>query len=73
MYDDDDGGTISYENLKKVADDIRREGMPDVPDSHLHGMIRMADKTFNGEEVNKEDFMALMRETNQYSEIPEDF
>lgn len=66
MYDDDDGGTISYENLRKVADDIGitydEEGTPyPVSDEYINKMIKFADRK-NAGEVDREDFMLMMQE-----------
>ena len=35
-------------------------------------MIRMADKTNGGDEVNKKDFMALMKQAEIYKDDPEE-
>lgn len=57
IYDDDDNGLISAENLIRCGKDL------DEPvNSHEVGeMIRMGDKNKNGG-VDKDDFMDLMQE-----------
>ena len=47
MYDDDDGGTIDFVNLKKVAEEMAKEARePVITDSEVACMIRMADRKF---------------------------
>ena len=58
IYDDDDAGLITDENLKRCAKDLEEEPLTN---QEAHMMIRMADKKDkNG--VDPEDFMNLMRE-----------
>ena len=61
MYDDDDGGTIDFVNLKKVAEEISKEMKEHViPDSEVACMIKMADRKYDGKQVDLEDFMHVM-------------
>ena len=57
MYDDDDGGTISFENLRKVADYFGS----DAEDHEIYSMLKMADRRNDGENVDFEDFMRVMK------------
>ena len=56
IYDDDDNGSISAENLKRCAKDL----LEDVTDEEVAQMIKMGDKKGKGE-VDHEDYLALMR------------
>lgn len=56
IYDDDDNGSISAENLKRCAKDLNE----DVTDEEVAQMIKMGDKKGKGE-VDHEDYLALMR------------
>lgn len=56
IYDDDDSGGISLENLKKVANELGEN----VSEEDLKSMISLADS--NGDmDVTLEDFLNLMR------------
>ena len=56
IYDDDDNGSISAENLKRCAKDL----LEDVTDEEVAQMIKMGDKKGKGE-VDQEDYLALMK------------
>ena len=66
MYDDDDGGTISFDNLKKVSDELQQNNQLDVTDADLVEMLKLADKKHGGTEVDFNDFMRLMEEAKMY-------
>mmetsp|Transcript_2921 Transcript_2921/g.1912 ORF Transcript_2921/g.1912 Transcript_2921/m.1912 type:complete len:99 (+) Transcript_2921:474-770(+) len=55
-HDDDDKHTISYNNLRKVADDLGEN----VTDEEVYAMIAEAD-TKDSNEVDIDDFMNLMQ------------
>lgn len=57
IYDDDDNGLISAENLMRCSKDLEEQ----VSGAEVNEMIRMADKQKSGG-VNKDDFMRLMAE-----------
>ena len=57
IYDDDDNGLISAENLIRCGKDLEEP----VTSHEVGEMIRMGDKSHNNG-VNKDDFMDLMRE-----------
>jgi len=57
MYDDDDGGTIDFENLRKVATELAYEN---ITDEDCIKMIKIADRGGRGE-VNVHDFMDVMK------------
>ena len=59
MYDDDDNGTISEENLQKVAQELELE----VNIDEIRLMLKIGDRfnKNNGEEVDFEDFMFIMK------------
>ncbi len=64
MYDDDDNGTISEENLQKVAQELELE----VTDDEIKLMLKIGDRhNHNGEEVNLEDFMYIMQQANLFA------
>ena len=56
MYDDDDGGTIDFGNLRKVATELAFEN---ITDEDCIKMINIADSKGQGE-VDINDFMAVM-------------
>ena len=64
MYDDDDGQTIGYDNLKKVAEDLDENVKP----SEIKLMLKIGDRhnKNNGEEVDFEDFMYIMEQANLF-------
>ena len=44
MYDDDDGGTIDFENLKKVAQELYEKDPQNMPPDHeIELMIKIGD------------------------------
>lgn len=57
IYDDDDIGLISQQNLIRCSKDLEEP----VTSQEVGEMIRMGDKKKNGG-VDKDDFMVLMRE-----------
>ena len=57
LYDHDETGEISLENLKRVARDLGET----VPDSELEGMLKCADYDEDGR-VMIDDFLRLMKE-----------
>ena len=57
MYDDDEGGTIDFNNLRKVATELEEDTYIDDEDIEL--MIKLADTKGAGS-VDFEDFMAIM-------------
>ena len=70
MYDDDDNGTISEENLMKVAQELEQ----DVTEDEIRLMLKIGDRENKngGEEVDFEDFMYIMRQANLYTETEPD-
>lgn len=56
IYDDDDSGGISFENLKKVALELGEN----LSNEDLLDMIKLAD-TDGDDDVTLDDFLALMR------------
>lgn len=56
MYDDDDGGTIDFINLRKVASEL---AFDNITDEDCIKMIKIADRKGLGE-VDIDDFMAVM-------------
>ena len=63
MYDDDEGGTIDFTNLKKVANELEDEEF--VTDEEIEMMLRIADTSGKGV-VDKTDFRRIMREAGLY-------
>jgi Ca2+-binding EF-hand superfamily protein len=61
MYDDDEGGTIGYDNLAKAAEDL---GM-DLSKEEILEMLKFADRKSIGE-VDMEDFMYVMLQGGLY-------
>jgi centrin-1 len=57
IFDDDDSGKISFENLKKVSDEIFAGN---VTDAELRQMIKMADYNEDGE-VDLNEFLKVMK------------
>jgi Ca2+-binding EF-hand superfamily protein len=58
MYDDDEGGTIDFNNLRKVATELEEDIY--IDDEEIELMIKMADTKGVGS-VDLEDFMAIMQ------------
>ena len=56
LYDTDDTGKISFENLKETAHDLGE----DLTDEEIRDMIREADVDGDGE-VNLEEFIKMMK------------
>ena len=56
IFDDDDNGKISFDNLKKVAGELNEA----VSDAELRDMIREADRNGDGE-VDIEEFIEVMK------------
>ena len=59
IYDDDDNGLISADNLTRCANDL----METVTEEEVNMMIEMADRNKKGG-VDLEDFIELMKEMN---------
>ena len=70
MYDDDDNGTISEENLQKVAQELELE----VNIDEIRLMLKIGDRfnKNNGEEVDFEDFMFIMKQANLFNDNQDD-
>ena len=56
IYDEDDSGTINFDNLKKVALELNEP----LTDDEIRDMIKEADKDGDGE-VNLDEFLTLMK------------
>ncbi|XP_028967956.1 caltractin-like [Galendromus occidentalis] len=61
LFDDDNTGKISLENLKRVAQELEA----DISVDELQQMIEEADKDGDGE-VNQQEFMRIMKRTCLY-------
>lgn len=61
LFDDDDTGTISFKNLKRVAKELGEN----LSDEELREMIDEADLDGDGE-VNQEEFLRIMKKTSLY-------
>uniref|UniRef100_G1Q5P9 EF-hand domain-containing protein n=2 Tax=Myotis lucifugus TaxID=59463 RepID=G1Q5P9_MYOLU len=59
--DDDETGTISFDNLKRVSNELGEN----ITDEELQEMIDEADRDGDGE-VNEEDFLRIMKKTSHY-------
>ena len=66
IYDDDDNGLISQDNLLRCAHDLGE----DVTDEEINMMVEMVDKYDKGG-VDLEDFISLMRELGLISKKKE--
>ena len=64
MYDDDEGGTIDFNNLRKVATELEEDTYIDDEDIEL--MIKLADTKGAGS-VDFEDFMAIMAKAKLFT------
>ena len=66
MYDDDDGKTISFENLKRAANDLEQ----DIKDEELIMMLKIADYNhiYEGVEVDLDQFMYIMEKSGMFNE-----
>jgi centrin-1 len=63
MYDDDDGGTIDLNNLRKVVHELGYQD--NVTDMECLAMIKIAD-TKNQNSVDLEDFMLVMHKAGLF-------
>lgn len=61
LFDDDNTGTISFKNLKRVAKELGEN----LTDEELQDMIEEADCDGDGE-MSKEDFLRIMKKTGLY-------
>merc|ERR1719286_97761 len=61
LFDDDETGKISFENLKRVAKELGEN----LTDEELQEMIDEADRDGDGE-VNQEEFLRIMKKTSLY-------
>lgn len=61
LFDDDDTGTISFKNLKRVAHELGEN----LTDEEIQEMIDEADKDGDGE-ISQEEFLKIMRKTCLY-------
>lgn len=61
LFDDDQTGTISFKNLKRVAKELGEN----LTDDELQEMIDEADRDGDGE-VNQEEFLRIMKKTSLY-------
>lgn len=61
LFDDDDTGTISFKNLKRVAKELGEN----LTDEELKEMIEEADMDGDGE-VNQDEFLRIMKKTSLY-------
>jgi len=61
LFDDDETGTISFKNLKRVAKELGEE----LNDEELREMLDEADLDGDGE-VNEEEFLRVMKKTSLY-------
>lgn len=61
LFDDDETGTISFKNLKRVAKELGEN----LTDEELQEMIDEADRSGDGE-VNQEEFLRIMKKTSLY-------
>merc|ERR1719265_424488 len=61
LFDDDETGTISFKNLKRVA----RETNQTLTDDELQEMLNDADKDGDGV-LNEEEFLAMMKRLALY-------
>lgn len=61
LFDDDDTGTISFKNIKRVAKELGEN----LTDEELREMIDEADLDGDGE-VNQEEFLRIMKKTSLY-------
>ena len=61
LFDDDETGTISLKNLRRVAKELGEN----MTDEELQEMIDEADRDGDGE-VNEEEFFRIMKKTSLY-------
>ena len=63
LYDEEEKGKITFENLKRVAQDVKL----DIDDEELKEMIKVADRNNDGE-VTFDDFKRVMRKSGYLPE-----
>lgn len=61
LFDDDDTGTITFANLKRVAKELGEN----MTDDELREMIDEASKSKSGE-ITEEEFFRIMKKTNLF-------
>lgn len=61
LFDDDNTGTISFNNLKRVSIELGEQ----LSDDQLMNMINEADTTGSGE-ISEAEFVRIMRKTNMW-------
>ncbi|XP_036194334.1 centrin-2-like [Myotis myotis] len=61
LFDDDETGTISFDNLKCVSNELGEN----ITDEELKEMIDEADRD-GSREVDEEDFLRIMKKTSLY-------
>lgn len=61
LFDDDETGTISFSNLKRVAKELGEN----LTDEELQEMIDEADRDGDGE-VSEQEFLRIMKKTSLY-------
>merc|ERR1719465_317054 len=61
LFDDDNTGKVTFENLKRVAKELGER----LTDEELQEMIDEADRDGDGE-VNNEEFQRIMKKTNLF-------
>lgn len=61
LFDDDETGKISFQNLRRVANELGEN----ITDEELQEMIDEADRDGDGE-VSQEEFLRIMMKTNLF-------
>merc|ERR1711993_35567 len=61
LFDDDETGKISFQNLKRVAKELGEN----LTDEELQEMIDEADRNGDGE-VDQDEFLRIMKKTSLY-------
>ena len=61
LFDYDETNKISFENLKRVADELGEN----MTDDELHEMIQEADRD-GDHEISEDEFLRIMKKTNLY-------
>lgn len=61
LFDDDNTGKISFQNLKRVAKELGEN----MTDEELREMIAEADRDGDGE-INEEEFFRIMSKSSLY-------
>ena len=61
LFDDDETGSITFKNLKRVAKELGET----LADEELQEMIDEADRDGDGE-VSQEEFLRVMKKANMY-------